>query len=373
MGGKLSTDENVHVVIVGGGFGGTTAAKQLKAYHIPYTLIDIKLAFHHNMGALRASVKSGFAKKTFISYDLTFKEKFKQGKVTDIDVEGKYVILESGEEIAFSHLILSTGSSGPFPGKFIEPASRETAIQKYEDLVAEIQKADRIVVVGGGLAGVELAAEIKTEYHEKEVTLIHSTYILGDTDLLPSVRRGVKDILVHKGIQLVLGQKVTNLAELTENTMQPDITVMTNKGKEIVTDMVIRCTGIKINSTAYRNAFKDKVSDNGALQVNEYLQVKGLGNIYAIGDCADVLENKSAYTAEFQAIACVKNIIHNLKDQPMDVYKPGSPLMLVTMGRNDGVGQLCGCQVGKVFVTLVKSRDLLVKDSWKKMGQRMPN
>uniref|UniRef100_A0A4W3H6U0 Ferroptosis suppressor protein 1 n=1 Tax=Callorhinchus milii TaxID=7868 RepID=A0A4W3H6U0_CALMI len=352
MGGKLSTDENVHVVIVGGGFGGTTAAKQLKAYHIPYTLIDIKLAFHHNMGALRASVKSGFAKKTFISYDLTFKEKFKQGKVTDIDVEGKYVILESGE-VTFSHLILSTGSSGPFPGKFIEPASRETAIQKYEDLV--IQKADRIVVVGGGLAGVELAAEIKTEYHEKEY--------------LP-----ISVMAYFTLCSFQKGQKVTNLAELTENTMQPDITVMTNKGKEIVTDMVIRCTGIKINSTAYRNAFsKFLVSDNGALQVNEYLQVKGLGNIYAIGDCADVLENKSAYTAEFQAIACVKNIIHNLKDQPMDVYKPGSPLMLVTMGRNDGVGQLCGCQVGKVFVTLVKSRDLLVKDSWKKMGQRMPN
>ncbi|XP_062926698.1 ferroptosis suppressor protein 1-like [Mobula hypostoma] len=373
MGGKLTVGTNDHVVIVGGGFGGIAAAKQLSNYRIPYTLIDIKYAFHHNMGALRASVQEGFAKKTFISYDPTFKANYKQGKVSAIDLKDQDVIMENGEVIHYSYLILATGSTGPFPGKLIEPVSRETAIQMYEDLVKEIQKADTIVVVGGGLAGVELAAEIKTDYPKKEVTLIHSTYILGDSEVLPSVRRGVKEILVNKGVHLLLGHKVNNLTELVLNKAQKDIKVVTNKGQEIITDMVICCTGIKINSSAYVKALQGNLTEHDAIIVDEHLNVRGTKVIFAIGDCAHVNEHKSAYTAEFQAIACVKNIIHSLKHEPMELYKPGAPYMMVTMGRNDGVGQMCGCNVGKLIVTYVKSKDLLVKTSWKKMGQKMPD
>ncbi|XP_078055645.1 ferroptosis suppressor protein 1-like [Mustelus asterias] len=373
MGAKLTLSDADHVVIVGAGFGGIAAAKQLSSYRIPYTLIDIKHAFHHNMGALRASVQKGFAAKTFIAYDATFKRNFKQGKVSDIDLEGQDVIMENGEVIHYSYLILATGSTGPFPGKLIEPVSRDTAIQMYEDLVKEIQKAETIVVVGGGLAGVELAAEIRTDYPNKEVTLIHSTYVLGDSEVLPRVRNGVKEILINKGAHLLLGQKVNNLEELIVNKVQKNMKVLTNKGQEIITDMVICCTGIRINSSAYSNALKDKLNEHDAIMVDEYLNVKGTKIVFAIGDCAHVNEHKSAYTAEFQAIACVKNIIHSLKHQPMELYKPGAPYMLVTMGRNDGVGQMCGCNVGRLIVTFIKSKDLLVKTSWKKMGQRMPH
>ncbi|XP_059802678.1 ferroptosis suppressor protein 1-like [Hypanus sabinus] len=372
MGPRLSVSSNDHVVIVGAGFGGIAAAKQLSSYRIPYTLIDIKYAFHHNMGALRASVQEGFAKKTFIPYDLTFKANFKQGKVIDIDLQDQSVIMENGEVIRYSYLILATGSTGPFPGKLIEPVSRETAIQMYEDLVKEIQAADSIVIVGGGLAGVELAAEIKTDYPIKEVTLIHSTYILGDSEVLPSVRRGVKEILVNKGVQLLLGHKVNNLTELVLNKAQKDIKVVTDKGKEIIADMVTCCTGIKINSSAYVNALRDNLTEHDAIIVDEHLNVRGMKVVFAIGDCAHVNEHKSAYTAEFQANTCVKNIIHSLKHEPMELYKPGAPYMMVTMGRNDGIGQMCGCNVGKMIVTYVKSKDLLVKTSWKKMDQKMP-
>lgn len=58
MGSQVSVD-NVHVVVVGGGFGGTAAAQQLKSRGIPFTLIDLRDAFHHNVAALRAAVQSG--------------------------------------------------------------------------------------------------------------------------------------------------------------------------------------------------------------------------------------------------------------------------------------------------------------------------
>lgn len=59
MGSSLSIDPDIHVVVVGGGFGGIGAAQQLKSNGISFTLIDLRDAFHHNVAALRASVQSG--------------------------------------------------------------------------------------------------------------------------------------------------------------------------------------------------------------------------------------------------------------------------------------------------------------------------
>ncbi|XP_019363378.1 PREDICTED: apoptosis-inducing factor 2 isoform X4 [Gavialis gangeticus] len=171
MGSKLSVDDSVCVVIVGGGFGGIAAASQLKSWGIPFILVDMRDAFHHNVAALRASVESGFAKKTFISYSVSFGSSFRQAKVVGIDLEKTQVLLNDGKEISYSHLILATGSDGPFPGKFNQIIDMEAAIHTYEDMVKEIQKSSRIVVVGGGAAGVEMAAEIKTEYPAKECFL----------------------------------------------------------------------------------------------------------------------------------------------------------------------------------------------------------
>ncbi|XP_072347678.1 ferroptosis suppressor protein 1 [Scyliorhinus torazame] len=373
MGGTVSVDGSVHVVIVGGGFGGIAAGNHLKSYSIPFTLIDMKDAFHHNPGALRASVESGFAKKTLIPFAKTFAKNFKQGKVIDIDLGKQDVILESGEIVHFSHLILATGSSGPFPGKLVEAVTMENAIQMYEDLVEKVHEALRVVVIGGGSAGVEMAAEIKTDYPGKEVTLIHSKIALADVQLLPSVRQGLKDILLQKGVVLQLGQKVINLQDLVMNEMQNNMKVVTDKGLEIMTDMVICCTGIRINSSAYANAFKNQLAENGALLVNEYLQVNGMENVYAIGDCADVKEPKMAYHAGLHGVVAVDNIVNSLGKTSLKVYKPGSLTMLLSMGRNNGIGQINGWHVGKFVVVMAKSKDLLVWKSWKEMGQTAPH
>lgn len=59
MGSRLSVDDSVRVVVVGGGFGGTAAASLLKSWAVPFVLVDVRDAFHHNVAALRAAVESG--------------------------------------------------------------------------------------------------------------------------------------------------------------------------------------------------------------------------------------------------------------------------------------------------------------------------
>ncbi|XP_008046711.1 apoptosis-inducing factor 2 [Carlito syrichta] len=373
MGSQVSADTGaLHVVIVGGGFGGIAAASQLQALNVPFMLVDMKDSFHHNVAALRASVESGFAKKTFISYSVTFKDNFRQGLVVGIDLKNQTVLLQGGEALPFSHLILATGSTGPFPGKFNEVSSQQAAIQAYEDMVRQVQLSRFIVVVGGGSAGVEMAAEIKTEYPEKEVTLIHSRVPLADEELLPCVRQEVKEILLRKGVQLLLSERVSNLEELPLNEHREYIKVQTDKGTEVATNMVILCNGIKINSSAYCGTFESKLAGNGALRVNEYLQVEGHSNVYAIGDCADMREPKMAYHAGLHANIAVANIVNSMKQRPLKAYKPGSLTFLLSMGRNDGVGQISGFYVGRLMVRLAKSRDLFVSTSWKTMRQSPP-
>ncbi|KAG8135300.1 hypothetical protein E2320_008326 [Naja naja] len=355
MGAKLSVDDSVRVVIVGGGFGGMEAARLLQDWGIPFTLVDMRDSFHHNVAALRASVQSGFAKKTFISFSDTFKDSFQQGKVVEIDLEKHQVLLNDGKVLSFSHLILATGSEGPFPGKFNELVNMEMAIQAYENIVKEVEKAERVVIVGGGSAGVEMAAEVKTTYPNKEVLYLQS-----------SVKCSVCFLV------LLIGQKVSNLHMLSLNQFKENMIVKTDKGTEVAADLVILCTGIKINSSAYSSAFRDQLANNGALKVNDYLQVVGYDNIYAIGDCSDVKEPKMAYHAQLHANVVVTNIINSLTGKPLKIYKPGSLTFLISLGSNDGVGQISEYYVGHLLVTVLKSKDLFISKSWKKMHQHMP-
>ncbi|MGH0125789.1 UNVERIFIED_CONTAM: hypothetical protein FKN15_051030 [Acipenser sinensis] len=321
MGAQLSVDPSVHVVIVGGGFGGIAAARQLKSQGVPFTLLDLKDAFHHNLGALRASV-------------------------------------QSAREIFRANLM------NRLPWK--QPSS------SMQNMVKEVQAAERIVVVGGGSAGVEMAAELKTDHPSKEVTLIHSRVALADVELLPSVRQGVKEGLLQKGVQLLLSEKVSNLTELSINVTQKGMKVLTDKGSEVTADLVIRCTGIRVNSAAYSSALGDRLAENGALRVNAHLQVEGLQNVYAIGDCAHLQEPKMAYHAGLHGAVAAENIINTLRNKPLRSYTPGCLTMLVTLGRDNGIGQINGYKVGSLVVRMAKSKDLFAGKSWKEMGQPIP-
>ena len=59
-----------HVVIVGGGYAGIELASILKKWKVPFTLIDPKEYFHHNVGALRAVVDEGkdYMKATVLNH-----------------------------------------------------------------------------------------------------------------------------------------------------------------------------------------------------------------------------------------------------------------------------------------------------------------
>ncbi len=65
------------------------------------------------------------------------------------------------------------------------------------------------------------------------------------------------------------------------------------------------------------------VGDHGRLNVDEFFQVKGYNDIFAVGDCTDVADPKLAYAAEFQAKHVFKNLKNLLTSRAITPYKSG--------------------------------------------------
>ena len=79
------------------------------------------------------------------------------------------------------------------------------------------------------------------------------------------------------------------------------MTLTTDQGSSVETDMVFRCTGLKVNSIAYQSKLSDKMEKNGSLKVDRYLQVEEIKDVFAIGDCNNTRVLKLAYIAGMQA------------------------------------------------------------------------
>uniref|UniRef100_A0A3B5L383 Ferroptosis suppressor protein 1 n=1 Tax=Xiphophorus couchianus TaxID=32473 RepID=A0A3B5L383_9TELE len=308
MGGQVSVPDGVHVVVVGGGFGGIAAAQQLRSAGFGFTLLDIRDSFHHNVAALRASVQPGFAQRTFIPYAETFGTSFLQGGVEQVDPEQQLVVLQGGREVQYSHLILCTGSDGPFPGKFNTKASMQDGVTAYEDMVGQVRQRGAEVSGGTGRRSLGVCVCVC-------VCVCVSTLTLQS---LPAT-----------GTAASLASTCRHLA-----------------------------------------AIKGSMAADGALKVNQYLQVEGFSNIFAVGDCADLREAKLAYHAGLHAYVAVSNIISSLSGKPLTPYRNVS--MLLAMGRDDGVGQFNGIRLPRWLVALGKSRDLMLWKSWREMQQKQP-
>jgi NADH dehydrogenase FAD-containing subunit len=83
---------------------------------------------------------------------------FVSGDVTELTPTGVHVHGWSAP-LPYHYLVIATGSSYAFPGKLALP-DRHAAVQLYKDAFEQIKKSRRVVIVGGGPVGIELAGEI---------------------------------------------------------------------------------------------------------------------------------------------------------------------------------------------------------------------
>lgn len=99
------------------------------------------------------------------------------------------------------------------------------------------------------------------------------------------------------------------------------------QGAKFDCDLIFKCTGVVPNTSLTKTLFGTTLFDeSNLLKVNDFLQVEGFDNVFAIGDCVNTPEPKMAVHAENHAKLVSANLMRQLKDQNLQPYKQGRRL-----------------------------------------------
>jgi len=168
------------VAVIGGGYGGSAVAKTLDS-EADVVLIDPRDAFVNAAGSLRALAQPDWAGNMFIPLD----KLLTRGTVIRdraVSVDPGRVTLASGWRVEADYLVLASGSSYAYPGKPNADSISE-ALDDLRQTHKELADAERVLIVGAGPVGLELAGEIKEVWPRKHVTIVDPA-----EQLLPAFR-----------------------------------------------------------------------------------------------------------------------------------------------------------------------------------------
>lgn len=291
------------VVIIGGGYGGLELATKLTDTDFEVTLIDNKAYFENTMAYPRviAELKDRDAAmgKLIIKHeDYLKRTQFILGTVETLDAN--HLMLQDGSRIEFDCAVVASGSSYA-TGIKSNGGTLDERLRFLYNESSNIARTKRIVVVGGGVVGVEMATELKNRYPGKKVTLVHR----GDRYLSPFPEKATKcavSWMQKHGIHAVYN------AEVVERQKDKLYLVVDGRETSVKCDYVFWCTGIHPNTEFMKENMSESLDEHGYVMVNEYLQVEGKNNIFAIGDCTNIPCVKTAAMAAEQAEVLLKTI-----------------------------------------------------------------
>lgn len=199
-------------------------------------------------------------------------------EVEKIDRGAKKVVLEDGREIEYGKLILTTGGRVrklDVPGASLPGVFYLRTISDVESVRAHFSNGEKLVIVGGGYIGLEVAAVAVK--HGIDVTVVE----MGETVLgrvtCPEVAKFFQRVHTEEGVKILTG---TGLESIEGDG---HVEAVVAGGQRIETDFVIAGVGILPNVELAADAGIE--CDNGIL-VDEFC-VTSDPNIYAAGDCTN--------------------------------------------------------------------------------------
>lgn len=325
------------VAIIGGGYAGSAVAKALDP-EADVILIDPRDAFANSAASLRALVRPDWAGNMFFPFDtLLTRGTVIRDRAVSVDPGG--VTLASGRRVEADYLVLATGSSYAYPAK---PAADSTddALDDLRRTHKELTAAERVLIVGAGPVGLELAGEIKQTWPHKHVTVVDPAARLLP-GFLPQLRQELHHQLAASDIRLRLGAALTT-PPATEPGHAATFTVTTTAGDDITADIWFRAHGVHVNTGYLTDGRLTTRTPQGHVHVTETLNVAGHDHVYAIGDITDIAEAKMAAYAMQHAEVVARNITAQLHgEQPTAHYRPATdPMILLPLGTTGGVGQM---------------------------------
>ncbi|MEE6179246.1 NAD(P)/FAD-dependent oxidoreductase [Mycobacterium sp. 050134] len=266
-----------HVVVVGGGYAGTLAANRLRQNpDIDITLVNPRPVFVERIRLHQLVADTGAATADYESL-LADGIRLVVDAVDHLTTAGRRVVLGSGAELAYDYLVYAVGSTGAVPVAIpgaVEFAHRVTDLESAERLrhaLADLPPRAPVGVVGGGLTGIETAAELAGR--GRAVTLICGG-MLGPS-LSDRGRRSVAKRLRRLGVNV--------LESVAAGEVRSDAVVLSDGGV-LPSAVTVWTAGFTVPDLATRSGLH--TDDLGRLLTDETLTSVDDGRIVAAGDAA---------------------------------------------------------------------------------------
>lgn len=274
-----------HVVIIGNGISGITAARHIrKKSDFAITVISAETPHFFSRTALMYIFMGHMKFEHTKPYEDWFWKKNKIDLVQDyverINTAEKKLALHSGQTLSYDILIIATGSvSNKFgwPGQDLKGVQGLYSYQDLQLMEENTKGIKHAVIVGGGLIGVEVAEML----HSRNIPvtmLVRESSFWNNVLPLQESKLITKHIESH-GINILFE---TELKEIKGNKDRV-VGVVTSDEKNIPCEFVMLAAGVSPNI----NFLKDSgINTNRGVLVNEYLQTN-IADVYAIGDCVE--------------------------------------------------------------------------------------
>jgi nitrite reductase (NADH) large subunit len=200
-------------------------------------------------------------------------------RATEIDVGRREIKIANEESISFSRLVLATGSKAlrlKLPGSNLAGVYTFRDTRDVDLLLALAAQKKRVVVVGGGLLGLEAAYGLAKA--GSAVTLIHLKDRLMDRQLDGPAGELLKSLVERKGIKILLN---ANTACIHGETQVESLEL--TDGRKLEAEAVIFAAGISPNISLAREA---GIPVNRGVLVDDHLQTR-VPDVFALGECAE--------------------------------------------------------------------------------------
>ncbi|GAB23048.1 putative oxidoreductase [Gordonia polyisoprenivorans NBRC 16320 = JCM 10675] len=338
--------EQHRVVVVGGGYAGTMAANRLAA-ESSFDVVMVNARDHFVERIRLHQWAAGTATPTR-DFETLLSARVRRIVATaeHIDAPGRQVGLDSGDRLDYDWLIYAVGSSGSaaigsaaIGSAAIEGAADHAQLvtdwesaTRLRNRLAELRGAGRVTVVGGGLTGIETAAELAEAGHR--VTLVTADEIA--SSLSVRGRERTRRALEHLGVVCHEHTRVERIGATTVTLVHA-----TGECVEAATDITVVTTGFAVPDLARRSGLTcdhlGRLCTDAALVSVDDERILGAGDAVAPAGNVPRMSCQAAMPLGVAAAQSVRSLA--IGEHPVAAY-PGFVAQCVSLGRHAATLQL---------------------------------